>query len=371
MTLISPERYHGLDALRATAMLFGIVIHALLPYTEPEIMIAFAPETAGDPPPEASKYWFVLILWIHQWRMPVFFLLAGFFAALVIERKGPAAFLADRSLRLLGALILFLTLITLITDKPWAELHHLWFIWFLVQFCAVAIFAHWIRLGAAMRPTLWIFGSLRRMALILIVMVPLTVFAKENFLLQVIPKNLWDFAWQGLLYYGFFFVIGIGLWNRRERIKELAAPAIWGTLIGISTCVLILLAVLRYIEADAPVVFALSIPIGQFALIFGLIGAAHALVRAGGPVLTFLVESSYAVYIVHVYIIMGVSVQFILAGYSSSVVVPLSIAITLLLSISVYVIFVRYTPLDWVMAGPKKARFRWPFGPFNRLRSQG
>ena len=67
----APERYHGLDALRGIAMLLGIVLHAAIPYY---------PDLEMWPKDRNSSEVIGLIFdFIHMWRMPVFFMLAGFF----------------------------------------------------------------------------------------------------------------------------------------------------------------------------------------------------------------------------------------------------------------------------------------------------
>ncbi len=76
----SSPRFHDLDALRATAMLLGVVLHAtlfLIPAAWP-IQDAWA----GSVPPQENPYGYLLSA-IHGFRMPVFFLLSGFFTALL------------------------------------------------------------------------------------------------------------------------------------------------------------------------------------------------------------------------------------------------------------------------------------------------
>ena len=84
-----PIRYHGLDAARAIALLLGVSLHAacsLIPYA-----IGWA---ATDV--EATPAMVVFFDVIHMFRMALFFLMAGFFANLALERKGRPAFLRDR-----------------------------------------------------------------------------------------------------------------------------------------------------------------------------------------------------------------------------------------------------------------------------------
>ena len=63
-----PRRY-DLDALRATAMLLGIVLHAGLSFTP-------FPWAVQDER-QSSFFWFLFAA-IHGFRMPVFFVLSGF-----------------------------------------------------------------------------------------------------------------------------------------------------------------------------------------------------------------------------------------------------------------------------------------------------
>ena len=75
----NPIRYHGLDALRGIAMLLGIVLHAALPYV-PDIQDFW-------PADESSSTAIIAIFqFIHIWRMPLFFILSGFFAHLIINK---------------------------------------------------------------------------------------------------------------------------------------------------------------------------------------------------------------------------------------------------------------------------------------------
>ena len=75
-----PDRYHGLDALRGIAMLLGIVIHSAMPYI---------PNVGEFWPSDASSSELIntIFQFIHIWRMPLFFILSGFFANLIINRK--------------------------------------------------------------------------------------------------------------------------------------------------------------------------------------------------------------------------------------------------------------------------------------------
>ena len=93
---LDPGRYHALDRVRALAMLLGVVYHTLI----------FRMFAGGGPPPmmmgpgapfDASKW---LGDWLHSFRMPLFFLIAGFFARMMLGKYGTRAFLAKRYARI-------------------------------------------------------------------------------------------------------------------------------------------------------------------------------------------------------------------------------------------------------------------------------
>ena len=78
------KRYYNLDFLRAFAMMMGLFIHASILFTMPDLAKEFQIENITP----AEVWVYLLNNFIGNWRMPLFFLLSGFFAILVIEKKG-------------------------------------------------------------------------------------------------------------------------------------------------------------------------------------------------------------------------------------------------------------------------------------------
>ncbi|MBT6055898.1 MAG: acyltransferase family protein [Planctomycetaceae bacterium] len=85
-------RRHDLDALRAVAMLLGIVLHGLMPFM-PGLSVIRDTQTAG--------WVWILFLAIHGFRMPLFFLVSGFFTAMLWQKRGVQTMLRQRSVRIL------------------------------------------------------------------------------------------------------------------------------------------------------------------------------------------------------------------------------------------------------------------------------
>ncbi|HET7131322.1 MAG TPA: acyltransferase family protein, partial [Gammaproteobacteria bacterium] len=91
----SQQRLHALDAVRAFALLAGIVLHATMSF--------FLPIPAKDVSQSATLA--TVFSLIHPWRMTTFFLIAGLFARLVVEKRGTRGFVADRSKRIVAPLV--------------------------------------------------------------------------------------------------------------------------------------------------------------------------------------------------------------------------------------------------------------------------
>ena len=111
------KRLHDLDALRAFAMLLGILLHAFLTFIptpiwpaqdihQPEWSVPdFLKNSGLDLPSTISPFAFLLDV-IHGFRMQLFFLISGFFTAMMWKKRGTAALLKHRAKRILLPLII-------------------------------------------------------------------------------------------------------------------------------------------------------------------------------------------------------------------------------------------------------------------------
>ncbi len=107
------QRFHSLDACRAAAMLWGLFFHGAVSFMT--IPIGWAVQD------DARSQVADAFIWIsHSFRMPVFFLLAGFFARLLYEKLGPAGFLKHRARRLLLPMVAALIPIMPLTWLLWS-----------------------------------------------------------------------------------------------------------------------------------------------------------------------------------------------------------------------------------------------------------
>lgn len=99
------ERIYSLDALRAIMMLLGIILHASLTYGSHDYGNIWPIKSPGN-----NILFDLVVALIHFFRMPVFFVVAGYFGALLFYKKGAELMLMNRVKRILlpflGAILL-------------------------------------------------------------------------------------------------------------------------------------------------------------------------------------------------------------------------------------------------------------------------
>ena len=99
-------RIHSLDAYRGVLMLLGIVIHGAIPFLDHDVE-----SLSGDV--VSFSFWLV-----HLFRMPAFFMLSGFFAALLWQRYGGAGMLMNRFERIVLPFITFFFVLPAVVMYP-------------------------------------------------------------------------------------------------------------------------------------------------------------------------------------------------------------------------------------------------------------
>jgi glucan biosynthesis protein C len=149
----SADREHHWDALRALLMLFGIPYHVAMAYRAGEGWILNSGEGAVG-----FNY---LAQVIHLFRMQAFFVIAGYFAALLLARRSPGQWLEGRAQRLVVPFVAtiltlnpLLNLLCELSNFGWREalvswerestssggywIRHLWFLIVLLYLSAIA-----------------------------------------------------------------------------------------------------------------------------------------------------------------------------------------------------------------------------------------
>ena len=106
MTSSEPVRRHDLDALRGFAMLLGIVLHGAMSFI-PGVGVFWGVQDS-----QSNGLFGILLASIHGWRMPLFFLVSGFFTAMLWKKRGFRPLLVHRFKRIF--LPLLLAMVTII-----------------------------------------------------------------------------------------------------------------------------------------------------------------------------------------------------------------------------------------------------------------
>lgn len=345
------RRYDGLDALRAGAMLLGLLFHATWAYV-PGIARWYLVEDSST-----ATWAAPLAQTLHAFRMQTFFALSGFFAHLVMERHGADGFLRDRARRL-GAPLVVATPMLVLFDwalRQWSAARgllsptypggtdwllrplHLWFLEYLLLFVAAA----WAltRCGLHVAPLVRLLRlGLRRPELLLVLSL-LTALAR---LLLGEPTPAFGFAPEAasVAHFAPFFLLGWLLWSARD-----AAPALarWS---GLRAALGLCLAGWVYSRAVQwePAGFFLG-ALATWLLVLGLLGLGFCLPPRPRPWLRALVESSYWVYLAHYPLVVAGQVLLARAPWPAALKFALVVAAAGAVSFSTFFALVRRSAL--------------------------
>jgi len=235
---MSSQRLHYMDNLRALAMTLGIFFHAAIAYNPMMENLWLAASR------EQSIALEIFAWFTHLFRMPLFFVIAGFFALLLIEKRGINGFAINRAKRIVMPFFIFMPLIILsvFATVGWAieniqnltpmmqfikmlaanpdapkmpfSTMHLWFLFNLSLFCLMAILLAKVNFQQSLLFRLFhnpIFVLLFFPLLLIPAMAsqPMPFPAAER-----IYPELWSFG-----FYGMFFIFGMAL-NKAENLLD-------------------------------------------------------------------------------------------------------------------------------------------------------
>lgn len=330
------RRYHGLDALRGVMMMLGIVLHGAQFYV-------------ADPPipvptdPDNSHVFTFLILFIHSFRMPVFFLLAGFFASLLMEKYGLRGSLVNRAKRVAAPLVLALLTILPVTGwlvlsflisaasgeqrllthldqlamldieglaaagiRPEPSPGHLWFLYYLLWFYLTlplcrSLLAWTDRRGLGPR-----LDAIARSGWLLPGLALWTMLTLLPFRNAVVLEGFVYFTphLPSMLYYGTFFVLGYAFHHHRGFLEACSARLPQAALIAAVSFPLALWASAMDlaeggIDTGMHLLAAALHGVATWALVYALVGAFLRWFDHDSPWILYISQSSYWVYLAH------------------------------------------------------------------------
>lgn len=382
------ERYHALDAVRGFALTLGVFFHATLSFL-PGMQLWVAVDSQRSV--ELSVLFFVL----HIFRMTLFFVLAGFFARLLLERRGTWGFIKNRAARIAMPLAMFWPIVItgIVAVAIWAAvqanggvapegpppppptaetfpLTHLWFLYVLLFFYAAALVLRGLvrlidrnetlRLRVVDPVVRFITGPIAPIALA--IPMALAMFLAPQwyawFGIQtpdtgLIPNTM------ALICYGFAF--GLGWLIHRQ-------PAIfdgWGTwwlayvgpAIGATIGCLMMLGFTPLLEPAAHDLrmagYAALYAFACWAWTIVIIGFAVRHLAAESPARRYLADASYWIYIVHIPIVMALHALVAPYAWPWFVKYPLVLAVAFAIMLVSYQFLVRYSFIGAILNGKR------------------
>lgn len=343
----SREHFAGIDALRAFAAVAVVLLHACVPYAQPSMAGLSWSVRDTSSGPITVMFWAIEIV-----VMPIFLVVAGFFAARSIAARGGWSVTIARLRRLgwpLALAIVFLLpvdfyvwmigwladgLVTLRevrrikfaagVDRYLWGLSHLWFLQYLMIYTILLATAWpWLRRCSARSIVHYGLPSLVVGAVLSLAMRPEVVWGFQHAFLPVVSK------W---VYSGAFFAAGVFWFQLDPQLRRIATsgPRLLGPGLLLSAAAVSMgmwwldaagdpLAWLHGGWASAPAMNASTAPTAGFPIggvwirgglatltvaaaaitTFALVGIAATRVRPLGPVISSLAGGSFFIYILH------------------------------------------------------------------------
>ena len=299
------KRLHDPDTLRACAMLLGVLLHAVF-HTIP--FRYFRHHVLPAASISQALPYFHLVQLVHGFRMPVFFLLSGFFCALLWQRRGLRGLLQNRILRIALPLIICIPAVRSMefilnlldwgydaTSVEWAaamvrDLSNLWFLWQLLLLCGLLLIA--ARLGLRFRHPVWwllIPASWLPMALM---DQTFLVFGPQTSVAVAVEAPVPGF-------YATFFFFGVFFFQRGFEVRRRWMLTILPAVTLIYPLATGLLFVPARFRAASQLQASLLETTFAWLMCFGMMGLFHAIALRERPWLRLLADSAYWIYLTH------------------------------------------------------------------------
>lgn len=384
----SGERLHALDAVRGFALSLGVIFHMTMSFM-PGIQVW--PVRDVETTPVLSGLFFVL----HIFRMATFFLIAGYFGRLLLERRGVRNFVIDRSKRIAGPLVAFwpIVMAAIIGVAIWASLNatgrmpvpppapatpqpgafpltHLWFLYVLLWFYAGALVFRAVvgrldgsgRLMAGIDRLIGSVAATPVAALALALPFAITASLTPDWLgwfgITAPDANL-IINPVALAAYGTAF--GFGWLLHRQTSVMLGWARYWPINLGLA--VMLSVGLLAYL-GPTPVVtpaaqgwqtaaYALAYGLATWTWTLGLVGFALARLSGHSPVRRYLADASYWIYIAHLPLVMALQTLSAQVAVTWWIKFPILLIAAFAILLASYELLVRHSWLGAWLNGRK------------------
>jgi fucose 4-O-acetylase-like acetyltransferase len=377
------QRYHAFDSLRAAMMLLGLVLHSAMAY------VTFPTHGVWpfkDTYPHAA--FDLLVMFIHTFRMPVFFVIAGFFAAFLYVMRGAHALLWNRAQRIAlplvcAWLVLFPLVIVvagfarsrssvqipidpqdLTIGRLLNHLMHLWFLYDLLILYGTALLVMLLvqRIPQNLRdrisdtferivPTMWapVFFS---------VITLLTLYPMRDWTLDTSDSFLPPL--RILVAYGVFFLFGWLLFNQRQLLSTFPQRA-WGNFcLGVVFLAVYVVAVGRAFTLGPTttlhVLASSSLALTIWFFIYAFMGLFLRYLERPIPLARYMADASYWMYLIHLPLTIVLPVFLLDLPLPTVIKYVLVLALTTAVTVVTYHYWVRATRIGEVLNGRRYPR---------------
>ncbi len=387
------ERLHSMDALRAVAMLLGIVLHGQMAY-----MANVWPVWPADDPSGNIIFDFSFHL-IHLFRMETFFMMAGVFACLLYAKYGARTVLLHRMKRI--ALPLFIGLFTVgplcwfvfalgynirapeeeqvsvallmlgAPFGPWADgvvLYHLWFLYHLMilYFGALAI--------AALATRIAPIGKLAHLANDTLawmierhLLAP--VLAGGAFIALLFQQggiggdigvdttaSVYPVPFRVILYYSVFFGAGWILYRKRSLLDTLSKS--WWVHLTIAAIFFgpRMMLLVRSVETGGDGVLLAGRAVNAVTtacLVVGFTGMFLRLLDRPSRTMRYISDSAYWLYIAHLPLVLLINFALLDVELGAIPKFLIVFVVSSALLLGSYHLFIRYTPIGTLLNGKR------------------
>ncbi len=356
-------RLHYMDSLRALAMILGVFFHAAMCYA-----ITF--QDGWIIKDGTSELITVFVILSGSFRMPLFFVVAGFFANFLLQKRGTRTFFENRVTRLVLPFIIFLpcllTVFALVTVfgqyflgslneaanlEQEIKTHHLWFIYYLSIFIALALTVHWIQNDIVEKTRGFILSQAYMLLLMPLLIAPAIYLngGKVEAAVSFIPE-LWMFG-----YFGVFFILGWHIFayqNFTVMIENHLLKLVIASVILFIFLIYMLQANNTGLQVS-PVLFAIIAAYTTFYLVFTAIGLGKRYLNSERKWTRYMSDASYWIYLTHVPLVMIFHILLKPIEVNLWLKYSMTVTATLLITTISYHYLVRYTIIGTMLNGKR------------------
>jgi glucan biosynthesis protein C len=377
-------RVHALDNLRACMMWLGIVLHVAVNHMSAPSFMPFRDQAV-------TPFADLTLIFIHTFRMPVFFVLAGFLAAMMADTRGYQAMLRNRVRRIALPFAVFWPILFIVTvvlvlafrhmmstgtfgvsmvDAPMRDpsraainTMHMWFIYYLLWFCMFAaaacalekfipegIKSAWRKLFDTLARNWWGYALLA---------IPMALIGSGYRAGMLVPTGSFIPNINELVHNGMFFMFGWAVYRSRDTLLAQYARHCWkfavaGLVYYIGSGVLFQVF-LKNPSAIPQIQIVSAYVYGSAGWLWSiaLVGLFVRYLPTQNKVLRYLSDSSYWVFMVHMLFTIGFGIVLYSVPLPALAKMAINVAATTVACLVTYHLFVRNSWIGVLLNGKR------------------